>query len=72
MANTNPGSNGLGLGTRSYKVENKTTLGAAGVSGTNPKVTMSYQNLDNITTAQNQTVLVQSPSNAGPWTLLLL
>ena len=70
VANTNPGSNGLGLGTRSYKVENKTTLGFAGVSGTNPKVTMSYQNLDSLTTAQNQTVLVQSSSNAGPWTVV--
>ena len=70
VANTTSGGTGVAQGTRSYKVENKTTLGAAGVSGTNPKVTMSYQNIDGLTAVQNNTFVVQSPSNSGPWTVV--
>ena len=70
VANTTTGGTGLSQGSRSYKVENQTTFGAAGTSGTNPKVTMSYAGLDNLTEAQNQTVLVQSSSNGGLWTVV--
>ena len=70
VANTTSGGTGLALGSRSYKVENKTTLGAAGSSGTNPSIKLSYTNTDGLTSAQNSTVLVQSASNAGPWTVV--
>jgi len=70
VANTTTGGTGLALGSRSYKVENKTTLGAPGSSGTNPSIKLSYTNTDGLTSAQNSTVLVQSASNAGPWTIV--
>lgn len=70
VGNTTTGGNGLSHGSRSYKVENITTLGGTGTSGTNPSVTMSYAGLDGLTTTQNSTVLVQSSSNQGPWTVV--
>jgi hypothetical protein len=70
VANTPSVGTGLALGSRSYKVENKTTLGAPGSSGTNPSVKLSYTNTDDLTSAQNSTVLVQSSSNTGPWSVV--
>jgi hypothetical protein len=68
VGNDVAGGTGLALGTRAYKVENKTTLGGPGVSGTAPSVTLRYANLDALTTPQASTVLVQSTTNSGPWT----
>ena len=31
---------------------------------------MSYQNIDGLTAVQNNTFVVQSPSNTGPWTVV--
>jgi hypothetical protein len=63
VSNDVAGGTGLALGTRAYKVENKTTLGGPGVSGTGPSVSLRYANLDALTTPQASTVLVQSSSN---------
>jgi hypothetical protein len=68
VSNDVAGGTGLALGTRAYKVENKTTLGGPGVSGTGPSVSLRYANLDSLTTPQASTVLVQSSSNNGAWT----
>ena len=64
-------SNGTAVasGTRAYKVETATVLGAAALVGTNPTVTLNYNSMDALTSTQDQTFVAESTALAGPWDL---
>ena len=59
----------LAAGSRAFKVETATVLGAAGTAGTNPKVTLSLNSQDALTSTQNDTFVAESNSLTGPWAL---
>ncbi|AWI25645.1 Ig-like domain-containing protein [Flavobacterium pallidum] len=62
------GGTGLAMGTRAYRVQTATTLGAAATAGTNPTILMSFNGVDGLTTTQDQTFLSDGTSLTGPWT----
>jgi gliding motility-associated-like protein len=65
------GTNGTGLatGSRAFKVETATVLGAAGTAGTNPTITLNYNSQDALTSTQNDTFVAESNSLSGPWNI---
>lgn len=65
------GTNGTGLatGSRAFKVETATVLGAAGTAGTNPTITLNYNSQDALTSTQNDTFVAESTSLTGPWNI---
>ncbi|WP_181248541.1 GEVED domain-containing protein [Flavobacterium magnum] len=63
------GGTGLAMGTRAYRVQTATTLGAAATTGTNPTILVSFNGTDALTTTQDQTFLADATSLNGPWTI---
>jgi len=65
------GTNGTGLamGSRAFKVETATVLGAAGTAGTNPTITLNYNSQDALTSIQNDTFVAESSALTGPWNI---
>ena len=60
---------GLATGSRAFKVETATVLGAAGTAGTNPTITLNYNSQDALTSTQNDTFVAESTALTGPWNI---
>jgi trimeric autotransporter adhesin len=59
----------IAVGTRAFKVETATVLGAAGTAGTNPQITLGYNSQDVLTSTQDQTFVAEAAILSGAWNL---
>jgi len=61
---------GLSFGNRAFRLEGFTTGTTAGISGTNPTVTLRFNSQDGLTSTQDQTFVNQAPALSGAWNVV--
>ena len=68
--NSTGGGSAIAFGNRSFRLQGFSTQSIAGISGTNPTVTLRYNSQDGLTSTQDQTFVAQAATNSGQWNLV--
>ena len=68
--NATVGGNAIAIGNRAFRVRTNSFQTTAGISGTNPNITLRYTSQDGLTNTQDQTFVARAATLSGQWNVV--